>query len=88
MDKDSAIILTQSKNMGLGVVLTLFFGGFGLFYASIVGGILMTLAELLSLALCFVVIGFFMLPVVHIVSLVWTILAINGHNKKLLAQHG
>ena len=88
MDKDSARILTQSKNMGLGVVLTLFFGGFGVFYASIIGGILMTLAELLSLALCFVVIGFFMLPVVHIVSLIWTIVAIDSHNKKLLAQDG
>lgn len=88
MDKDSAMILTQSKSMGLGVVLTLFFGGLGVFYASILGGILMTLAELASLVLCFVVIGFFLLPIVHIIALIWTVVAINSHNQKLLARAG
>ena len=88
MDKDSAMILTQSKSMGLGVVLTLFFGGLGVFYASILGGIVMTLAQLVSLALCFVFIGLILLPIVHVVALIWTIVAINSHNQKLLARSG
>ena len=80
------MVFAQSKSVGLGVVLTLVFGGFGVFYASILGGIVMALAELVALALCLVFVGALMLPVVHAVSLIWTIVAINAHNRRVLAR--
>lgn len=84
MDKESARIIIQSKNTGIGVFLALFFGGPGVFYASITGGIVMTIAEVISVFLCFFLIGFILLPLVHLGSLIWVIVSINDHNKKLL----
>jgi uncharacterized membrane protein len=85
MDKETLKIQIQSKNLGIGVILTLLFGGFGLFYASISGGIIMTILELISIVLCFVFIGFVLLPIVHVIAIIWTVVAIQNHNKKLLS---
>ncbi len=46
MDKDTAIILTQTKSTGMACFLTLFFGGAGLFYVSILAGIIGLVIEI------------------------------------------
>jgi hypothetical protein len=86
MDKETAVILTKTKSTATAVILTLFFGGLGLFYASIVGGIVMTILEIL----CIVVgvftfgLGFLLIPVIHIVTLIWAVVAVKKHNSRLV----
>lgn len=81
-----AKIQLQSKSMGLGIVLTLLFGGFGMFYVSILSGIICSIIELVLLFISFLTFGLGVILIVpfHIVLLIYTVVAINIHNKKLL----
>ena len=90
MDTKAALILTQTKSVGLSVVLTFLFGGFGLLYATIGGGVLMLVLETVAWIVTFLTLGlgFVFVFIVHIASLVWAIVAINTHNKKLISQVG
>lgn len=85
-DKSMKLLMAQmnQKSVAAGVVLTFFFGGLGLFYASIVGGVVMTILELIAWATTLIGIGFLLLPIIHIGCIIWAIVAINNHNKKLL----
>jgi hypothetical protein len=81
------MIATMSKkSMALGIILTCFFGGPGLLYASVSGGILMTLIEIIGWFFTVFTwgLGFFILIPIHLVTLTWTIIAISNHNKKLM----
>jgi len=81
------MIATMSKkSMALGIVLTCFFGGPGLLYASVSGGILMTLIEIIGWFFTVFTwgLGFFILIPIHLVTLTWTIISISNHNKKLM----
>jgi hypothetical protein len=86
MDAKAARILTQSKSVGLAVVLTIIFGGFGLLYASIGGGILMLILEILAWVVTILTLGLGapLLIILHIVSLIWAIVSTNSHNKRLI----
>jgi hypothetical protein len=88
MDKNSAIILTQSKSLGVGVVLALLFGGLGLFYSTITGGIVVTIIEVIALIIAVLTLGVgsVLFPIVHIVALIWAITAIGEFNKKLVSR--
>lgn len=85
-DKSMKLMMAQmnQKNVSIGVLLTFFFGGLGLFYASIAGGIIMTILELIAWATTLIGIGFLLLPIIHIGCIIWAVVAINNHNKKLL----
>lgn len=78
----------SQKNLGLGIFLTLFFGGLGMFYATILGGLVFLLLDLLLLvvAICTAGIGGILYIPLHILAVIFTIIAINSHNKKLLRQ--
>ncbi len=97
-------IVTQTKSVGIAILLTLFFGPFGLFYATIggalfvmfgvpflciVGGIAFgaaasagsttgLLGALTMIPLC----GLAM----WLISLVWSVIAVNAFNNRLLAS--
>ena len=88
MDKATAMVLTQSKPLWVGVILTLFFGGFAVFYVSILGGIVMGLFEIVFTAVTFMTLGIglvFLLPL-HLIALLWVILGVKRHNNRLLAN--
>ncbi|MBM2813430.1 MAG: hypothetical protein HW421_192 [Ignavibacteria bacterium] len=74
------------KSRGASVLLTIFFGGLGLLYATTKGGIIMTIVEVINLFLCFLVIGFFLLPIIHIITIVWGLKAVDSYNKELIAS--
>jgi hypothetical protein len=46
------------KSVGAALVLTFLFGGLGLFYSSVLGGIVMTVVELLTVIIAIVTLGF------------------------------
>ena len=68
---------TQSnKNMAVGLLLTLFFGPFGMFYSTVVGALVMLFVDFfLILPLCFIGIGLFFIPISWIAQIIWTIIA-------------
>jgi ABC-type multidrug transport system fused ATPase/permease subunit len=91
MDKKDAMYLLHSKSMFLGIFLTLFFGCFGLLYSSIVGGLIMCFicSILVTLFLCNInydvnVAIIIIYIILQIFSIIWTVVAISIHNRKLL----
>lgn len=88
MSDAEKMILAQikSKSLAVGVILTLFFGGFGTFYVSIIGGIICSAIELVLWVIIIFTAGFgiiLALPM-HIVFIIYTIISINAQNKKVL----
>ena len=90
-EKDStarriAMVQMQSKSMFLGLVLTFVFGGFGVFYASILGGIICSILQLIIIVIVFLTMGvgtIIALPF-QLIFLIITAICISRHNKKLL----
>lgn len=90
MSDAEKMILAQikSKSLAVGVILTLFFGGFGTFYVSIIGGIVCSVIELiLWLIIIFTAgIGVVLAVPMHIIFIIYTIVSINMQNKKVLQE--
>lgn len=78
-----AALQSQQKSMGAGILLTIFFGGFGMFYKSIAAGIICSILEIIFYCLIFVLIGFFLLPIFHIIVIVLMYQHIKDYNAKL-----
>jgi hypothetical protein len=87
----------KPKSLGLAIVLTLFFGPLGLFYASITGGLIMCLTPVLLFALfifgavadsSFLLASSLVLLIVFAVSywiicVIWAATAVSNHNNKV-----
>lgn len=87
----------KTKSLGLAIVLTLFFGPLGLFYASITGGLIMCLTPVLLFALfifgavadsSFLLASSLVLLIVFAVSywiicVIWSATAVSNHNNKV-----
>lgn len=78
----------MSKSMPIGVILTLLFGGLGVFYTSITAGIVCTIIEGILVFAAFVTLGLggILIPVAHVIFVIYTIAKINSHNRKLMEQ--
>lgn len=66
----------QAKSMGVAVALTILFGPFGLFYVSILGGIILSAVTVLSVF----VLGIVTWPA----AIIWAVIGVNKHNAALL----
>lgn len=88
IDSGTAAILTQSKSAGVAILLTLLFGGLGLFYASILGGLVITGAQFVVVILGVFTagIGMALLLPLQLVAMVWAVVAVNSHNKQLVRR--
>ena len=93
VDKETAKIMVQSKSMGLGMVLAIVFGFLGLFYASVKGGLIMAVLELiciiLSIMTFIMTLGFgaiILIPACHIACAIWANVAIKNHNAALFKE--
>lgn len=86
MDRDTAVILTQSKSTGVAVLLTILFGGIGLFYTSTQAGIWMTIIEfiLITITIFTLGIGVILLVPFHIACLIMAISGVKKSNANLL----
>ena len=86
------------KSVGLAIVLTFLFGPFGLFYASISGGLIMTFLGPIVLVVLFIAgivqensliigwsIGLFLFfgSIYWLISIVWAVLSVRGYNKEI-----
>ena len=92
----SIVVAVPPKSVGIALLLTLLFGPLGLLYASVVG----TLVVLIGMPLLAVLLGVLLasgghlmgalgllgvLPMMWVASLVWAVLAVNAHNRRLMA---
>ena len=80
----SQIILMPQKSMGVTILLTILFGPLGMFYSTIIGGIVMLI---LSIIIGIVTLGFGIL-VTWPICIIWAAIATNNHNNKLLRNNG
>lgn len=75
------VVITRSpKSQGIGLLLTFLFGSLGLFYSTVVGGIIMVIIELI---VGIFTLGFGLL-ITHPICLVWSLIAVSSYNKKLM----
>jgi hypothetical protein len=89
--------IKNTKSLGLAIVLTLFLGPLGLFYASITGGLIMCVTPILLFALfifgavadsSFLLASSFILLIVFAISywiicVIWAATAVSNHNNKV-----
>lgn len=83
-ERPQRIILTSTKSVSITILLTVIFGPLGMLYSTIGGAIVMLIitAVVGPLTLGFGLI--FIWPI----CIIWTVIATNSYNKKLLAGQG
>ncbi|ARM31292.1 hypothetical protein [Prosthecochloris sp. HL-130-GSB] len=78
------VVVAPVKSVGIGLLLTILFGPLGMLYCTIPGAIIMMIL--------FAVIGFLTagigLIILWPVCIVWTVLAIQNYNRRLLSGKG
>jgi energy-coupling factor transporter transmembrane protein EcfT len=78
----SQIALSNKKSMGIGLLLTLFFGPIGMFYSTIVGAVILLIVGILASPLIVLLAGLPLL-VLWPIQLVWTAVAVSNHNRRM-----
>jgi hypothetical protein len=79
------IVLYQPKSVGLALALTFFFGPLGLFYSSVIGGVVMLILSVILAATTFGVSLFFTWPA----CMIWGAIAASNYNSAMaLAARG
>jgi len=71
-------VISNQKSVLAAVLLTLFFGPLGMFYSTIIGGIVMLILSIL-VAIFTLGIGFL---ITWPVCIIWAVISTNKHNKK------
>ena len=78
------VIVANTKSVLLSLVLTFFFGPFGMLYSTITGGLIMMVL--------YVVIGVptfgWGIAVLHPIAMIWGAMATNSYNDRLLRRAG
>ena len=91
------IVTKQTKSKGIAILLVAIFGPLGLFYSSLLGGIIMTLATpIISLILLVkfdlgypdasLVIVWAWIVIAYIISFLWSVSAVSIYNNKILNE--
>jgi hypothetical protein len=78
------VVVTPTKSMGIAIILTVLFGPLGMFYSTVIGGVIM----LVVTAIVFVItlpLGGLGVLFTHPVCIVWGAVAASSYNSKLLA---
>ena len=78
------IVAVSPKNVGLAIVLAVFFGPLGMLYATIPGAIILFLVDIVGVLTAAILIGFPILIVSYIAGIIWAAMAASGHNKRLM----
>ncbi|RUA05143.1 MAG: hypothetical protein DSY43_05255 [Gammaproteobacteria bacterium] len=69
-----------TKSLIVAILLAVFFGPIGLFYASVVGALVMLV---ITAIIGFVTFGFGLF-IPYIICIIWAIIAVNNYNKKII----
>jgi hypothetical protein len=93
------IVTKPIKSKGIAAILVMLFGGLGLFYSSILGGVMMGIIApiliwifflygLVSGAISIVAIVIVFCCLYYIICLIWALNAVSTYNKKIIASAG
>ena len=86
MSSPQMVVVVSSKNLGLAIILTILFGGLGLLYASVVGGIIIGSLEIIAFffaLLTFGLGGVLFIPI-HFTAVIWAVIAVTRHNRRIV----
>jgi zinc-ribbon domain len=75
----SPVLIRAPKSVGLAVLLAILFGPFGLFYASVLGGIVMLIGGIIAVAVTYGIAA----PFVWITCAVWAGIAASNYNRAI-----
>ena len=83
------VVVTPTKSVGIAILLILIFGPLGMLYSTVKGTFLATLLTIIL----FLIVGannplnlIFLIPVMWLVSLIWSVKAVKSYNRKLLKR--
>lgn len=79
--KTNVVITRSPKSQGVSFILTFLFGPLGLFYSTVVGGIIMLV---LGIIIAIVTLGLGAI-LAWLGSIIWGAIAVSAHNKKLMS---
>jgi hypothetical protein len=86
----NALYADRPKSVTIGILSAVFFQSFGLFYASLPGGIIMTLLLIAGYVVYYLAgpspFAFMFFWIQPPVNIVWSIIAVTRHNKKLMKE--
>ena len=69
-----------TKNLVVAIFLAIFLGPIGLFYASVIGALIMLV---ITAIVGFITFGFGLF-IPYIICIIWAIIAVNSYNKKII----
>ncbi|MBW5289800.1 MAG: hypothetical protein Rpha_1361 [Candidatus Ruthia sp. Apha_13_S6] len=70
-----------TKSLVVAILLAIFLGPIGLFYASVIGALIMLV---ITAIVGFITFGFVGLFIPYIICIIWAIIAVNSYNKKII----
>lgn len=79
---EKIVIVTPTKSIGISLLLTFFFGPFGMLYSTVVGGLVMLV---ISGVLGFLTLGI-SLFVTQPICMIWGVLAVSSYNKNIVRE--
>lgn len=80
-NQTTRVLVTPTKSAGVAAVLTILFGPIGMFYSTIMGGVVMLLV---SLIIGVLTLGFGLL-ITWPICVAWGVIAVNNYNKDLIS---
>lgn len=92
------VVVKQTKSLGLAILLTLVFGPIGLFYASVVGGLVMCFTPIIVVVIGLIsadsstfLSGFFLFIVFYalfwwLICIIWAAIAVSSYNSKIMKE--
>ena len=90
MEQQAAALMLRKKSPGLGFFLALLFGPLGLFYSSLVGGLVMVAAGIAAFYYCVTSNKPLALPLlvaiwglIWLASIIWSVVGVSGFNRRL-----
>ena len=77
---ENVVVTLSPKSVGISLILTFFFGGLGLLYSNIKGGIIIIIISLI----CALFLPLLIIP--WIASMIWGVTSVKKYNEKLFAK--
>ena len=85
LERPKVIITKSPKSMGIALLLTALFGPIGMFYATIIGAIVMSVIYIV-IAVATMGLGFIILFLLNPVCMIWAAISVKMSNKALMKE--
>ncbi len=78
------MIVVPYKSVAAALILVVFFGPIGLFYSSLLGGVIMSIFGLVAISTMANMHSPLPMATVYIFSMLWTMISVRFYNRKML----